>query len=215
VYELVDLENEPKLFSSERMVFADGREVPEWQFGDWDCDALLLMQDSAPCNAIQERVGRHPDPFSQRNFMEEPRAGGSATNRELVRFARRLSCRKLAGNVLIGILKPERYQRPIGDLLACAWIREYCLGVIRWVLDANQTPNLKFVGQALGLPEATSAALDAERGSTVQAGRLLVSYVWHPQPQAWARVGRAVAEEAWRRMARESEIPFTESGRVG
>src|SRR2546422_655570 len=73
VYELVA--NETKLFGTERMVDSTGREVPEWAFGDWNCDMLLIMQDAAAVDGIAARVGKHPDPFSARNFWDEPSAG--------------------------------------------------------------------------------------------------------------------------------------------
>ena len=228
VYELPGLENEPKLFSSESMVFADGREAPEWPFGDWDCDALLVMQDAAPWDAIQHRVEQQPephrDPFSQRNFVEEPTAGGAQTNQYLVRFARHLRCRKLAGNAMIGILKPPgEYSTRKTDvlLMECPWIRGHCIDVIRWVLDAKRTPYLKLVAclgkpaldvvcEAVGVPGAMKSSLATERGRAEKVGRLHVAHTWHPRPTAWrTRVPEGVVEDTWRRMARESGIPFS------
>jgi len=108
IYELPGLENERKLFGTERMVDCDGNEVKEWRFGDWNCDLLLLMQDAAPVDDILARVqAPHPDPISARNFWEEPNGGGARTNRNLHSLARGIEYRKLVGSALIGILKPS------------------------------------------------------------------------------------------------------------
>lgn len=229
VYEIRGLESESKLFGSERMVDRHGRNVVgckyndavvTWQFGDWDCEALFLMQDAAPWDKIAERVGHHPDPFSARNFIEEPRAGGAATNRELVRFSAPLRCRKLAGSALIGVLRPgSNYSGPIPDLLQCDWVRHHCADVLRWVTHESQTPNLRvvaclgipaldFITRALRISAKDRGALEESRGRTVPYGRFRVAYLWHPQPQAWSSVGRAVAEAAWSRMASEADIPY-------
>lgn len=225
VYELPGLEDEAKLFSSERMVFSRGQEVLNFPHRgnviDWDCDALFLMQDAAPWDAIQERVVQHhPDPFSQRNFIEEPRAGGAQTNRGLHDLARHLRCRKLAGNAMIGILKPpgEYSTRDIDVcLMACPWIRGHCTRVLRWVIEEAQTPNLRllaclgdaafeFLSEALLVSKEVKRELAAERGSTATVGRVRLSYLWHPSRAPHGGMQRA--EAAWRRMAHESGIPF-------
>jgi hypothetical protein len=229
VYEIRGLESERKLFGSERMVDSQGRDVVgrqykgadvTWEFGDWDCEAFLVMQDAAPWDKIAERVGHHPDPFSARNFIDEPRAGGAASNRELVRFSAPLRCRKLAGSALIGVLRPgNNYSGPIPDLLQCDWVRKHCADVLHWVTHESQTPNLRvvaclgvaaldFITQSLHICPQDKAALENNRGCTVRSGRFRISYLWHPQPQAWSSVGRSTAEAAWRRMAAEAGIPY-------
>lgn len=229
VYEISGLQHETKLFGSERMVDSHGHEVigqaykhatVSWEFGDWDCDLLVVMQDAAPWNKIAERVGNHPDPFSARNFIDEPSAGGAATNRELQRFTSPLKCRKLAGSALIGVLrKGIEYSEPIPDLLDCDWINGYCTNVLRWVINRSTTPNLKtiaclgrtafdFISQVLAISSSDKTTLEQTRGSTIQRDRFRVSYLWHPQPQAWSKVGRESVERAWRQMALESGIPY-------
>lgn len=229
VYEIKGLEDERKLFGSERMVDRSGSEVSQhpykgtvvsWDFGDWNCDAFFVMQDAAPWDKIAERVDVHPDPFSARNFIEEPRAGGAATNRELQRFAAPLRCRKLAGSALIGVLRPgAKYSGPVPDLLTCDFVRDHCAGVLNWVCRESVTPNLKvvaclgnaaldFVVDAFAVSRADRRKLETNRGATVQMGRLLIANLWHPQPQAWSGVGRVEVESAWKRMALEAGIPY-------
>lgn len=217
------------MFGSERMIDRSGKNVIRqpyngavisWEFGDWDCDAFFVMQDAAPWDKIAERVGKHPDPFSARNFIEEPGAGGAATNRELVRFSTPLRCRKLAGSALVGVLRPgSSYSGRVPDLLQCDWTRKYCADVLRWVTDERNTPNLKliaclgipafdFISQALNIAPGERIALEQNRGSTIRCGRFRVAYLWHPQPQAWSKVGRPTVEAAWKRMAAEANIPY-------
>ncbi len=220
VYELPGLEGEQKMFASERMVDRKGREVLDWQFGDWDCDVLLLMQDAAPWTAIAERVGVHPDPFSARNFREEPQAGGAATNRELLRFSKPLDCRKLPGSALIGLLKPGTgYSGSIEGLTRCNHNSRHISAALRWVLDPATTPNLRLlvclgkpafarVAEILKIERTVLERLDRERGSIARHGRIAVSYLWHPQPQAWSAVGREAVIASWQRMAQEVGISW-------
>jgi hypothetical protein len=156
--------------------YSRGDRLYDWRFGDWDCDVLFLMQDAAPCDKIAERVGRHPDPFSARNFVEEPRVGGAQTNRNLHDFASRLNCRKLAGSAFIAILKPgEDYSGPVEALGRCPCVRGYRLNVLRWTLEKEQTPNLRavvclgapaleFISEALALEGRALTRLSRQRG---------------------------------------------------
>jgi len=222
VYELGGLTAESKLYGSERMVDHLGREFPTWQLGDWDWDALLLMQDAAPHDPIAARIGKHPDPFSARNFIEEPRAGGAQTNRNLHELAGHLECRKLAGSVFAGVLKPGTdYSGSVGKLLNCPHIRTYCLNVLRWVLneDGRSTPRticclgehaFEVVCELLDISVCERARLNRVRGSITQVGRFNIAYLWHPsrwpRSRYWPPGGRVVAEAAWRRMADETGI---------
>ena len=161
-------------------------------------------------------------PHPRFNFIEEPQAGGAATNRELHTLARHLRCRKLAGSALVGILKPPgRYSTRKVDrrLMACPWIRNYCTRVLRWVIEKEQTRYLKvvaclgnaafsFVCEALNLSMEARHRLAMEKGSTARAGRVLVSHLWHPSRSPEG--GRSRAALAWRRMADESGIRFVE-----
>jgi|GEM_PF-1921073 len=222
VYELPGLERESKLFGSERMVDSLGREVAEWRLGDWDWDVLLLMQDAAPHDEISARVGDHPDPFSARNFFEEPQGGGAQTNRNLHELASHLDCRKLAGSALAGVLKPgSDYSEPVDELLTCPYVRAYCLDVLRWVLDEDGRtmprticclggPAFELVCELLTISENVQARLRRDRGSITRVGRFNVAFLWHPSrwpsSRYWPPGGRVVATEAWHRMATESGL---------
>ncbi|GMV24144.1 MAG: hypothetical protein AMXMBFR58_01750 [Phycisphaerae bacterium] len=222
VYELAGLAAEPKLYGSERMVDRLGREVPQWQLGDWDWDVLLLMQDAAPHDHIAARIGKHPDPFSARNFIEEPRAGGAPTNRNLLELTSHLGCRKLAGSAFAGILKPGAdYSGPVDGLLRCPHIRAYCLEVLRCVLNEDGTttsrticclggPAFELVSELLNISAMEQERLGRERGSIARVGRFNVAYLWHPSrwpdPRYWPPGGRVVAEAGWRRMADEAGL---------
>jgi len=198
IYELPGLTNESKLFGTERMVDFAGNEVPEWAFGDWNCEMLLLMQDAAAVDGIAARLGKHPDPFSARNFWDEPSAGGAATNRNLYNLARNIQCRKLVGSALIGILKPgSNYSGPIRQ---CAYVRDHCLRTLAWTMDAKQTPSLKTV-VCLGTKASDFVAVLINRG-LVDSSRFRVAYL--PHPSRYLRGGIPVAVAAWRRMATES-----------
>jgi hypothetical protein len=216
VYELAGLASEGKMFGSERMVDRAGREVPTWQFGDWDWDVFFLMQDAAPHDKIAERIGKHPDPFSARNFFEEPRAGGAQTNRNLHELANHLDCRKLAGSAFVGVLKPgEDYSGPVDNLFDCPWIRGHCRDAIGWVFEEAQAsrqrticclggPAFELVAEILAIGDAEKSRLGRERGSTAAIGRFRVSSLWHPS--RWPPGGRQVAHAAWKRMATESGL---------
>jgi hypothetical protein len=198
VYELPGLQNERKLFGTERMVDFAGREVREWAFGDWDCDMLLLMQDAAAVDGIAARVGKHPDPFSARNFWDEPSAGGAATNRNLYNLAHNIQCRKLVGSALIGILKPgSNYSGPIRE---CQYVRNHCLRALAWAMEPKQTPNLKTV-VCLGT-KASDFVSDLIGRGLVDASRFRVTHLQHPS--RYPAGGIPVATAAWRRMATES-----------
>jgi hypothetical protein len=235
VYELEGLSGETKLFGSERMSDRIGQEVlnlqhrgrhVDWRFGDWDAEILLLMQDAAPHDGIRDRVGTHPDPFSARNFIEEPRAGGAQTNRNLHELASHLACRKLAGSAFAGILKgKDDYSGSVEKLEECPWVRGYCIRVLRWVLDRKTTKHLKvvvclgvtaadFVSEALAIDESEAELLRRERGGAIRAGHLLVSHLWHPSRwpngRYWPPGGRKAAEAGWRRMAQACGLPWDE-----
>jgi hypothetical protein len=196
VYELVT--NESKLFGTERMVDASGREISQWAFGDWNCEMLLLMQDAAAVDGIAARVGKHPDPFSARNFWDEPSAGGAATNRNLYNLAANIQCRKLVGSALIGILKPgANYSGPIRE---CSYVRDHCLHTLAWAMEAKQTPNLRTV-VCLGT-KASDFVSDLINRGLVDASRFRVAQL--PHPSRYPAGGIPVATAAWRRMATES-----------
>src|SRR5690348_2505460 len=199
VYQLPGLEREQKLFGTERMVYSDDTEVGRWTFGDWDCDLLLLMQDAAAVGGIEERIkDRHPDPFSARNFLEEPRAGGATTNRNLSNLANPIVCRKLAGSALIGILKGgSDYSSSIPD---CRYVREHCLRVLAWVLDPQQTPNLKSVA-CLGV-KAFRFFEVLKASKLIDCNRFRVTHLRHPR--SWPSSGKAGAIADWSKMAAES-----------
>lgn len=199
VYELTGLHNERKLFATERMVDSNGEEVKEWAFGDWDCDMLLLMQDTAPVDAIAARVGKHPDPFSARNFWNEPSAGGACTNRNLYNLAHRIQCRKLVGSALIGILKPGlNYSGPIRE---CRYVQDHCLRTLSWVLDPKQTPNLKTV--VCLSRKADDFVSDIQQRGMVNFSRLRIERL--PHPSRYSLYGsKQAAENAWIHMATQS-----------
>jgi hypothetical protein len=203
--------------------YSRGDRLYDWRFGDWDCDVLFLMQDAAPCDKIAERVGRHPDPFSARNFVEEPRVGGAQTNRNLHDFASRLNCRKLAGSAFIAILKPgEDYSGPVEALGRCPCVRGYRLNVLRWTLEKEQTPNLRavvclgapaleFISEALALEGRALTRLSRQRGGalykrSIAALRFPICgiRVAGPIPDAGHRVGEMLRKPVgggWRRSA--------------
>ena len=80
VYELIP--DETKLFGTEALVDEGGIEESTWKYGDWDADLLLLAQDAANANKIEQRIeAEHPDPFCAldwRGFSD-----GMETNRNL------------------------------------------------------------------------------------------------------------------------------------
>lgn len=198
VYELIGLEKERKLFGTERMVFSDGTESNGWAFGDWDCDMLLLMQDAAAVDGIAERIGKHPDPFSARNFIEEPRGKGATTNRNLYNLASTIDCRKLVGSALIGILKPgSDYTSRIAN---CPYVRNHCLHVLAWVLNPKQTPNLKSLA-CLG-QEASQSLSELQASELVDCNRFRMTELWHPR--YWPSGGKAQVTAAWGKMAAAS-----------
>ena len=198
VYELPGLEKERKLFGTERMVYSDGTEVTDWAFGDWDCDMLLLMQDAAAVDGIAERIGNHPDPFSARNFIEEPRGKGATTNRNLFNLATTIDCRKLVGSALIGVLKPgSDYSSRVAG---CPYVRDYCVRVLAWVLNPKQTPNLKSVA-CLG-DKASQFLWYLQTSNLVDWSRIRVTELWHPR--FWPSGGKAEVTAAWNKMAAAS-----------
>jgi len=200
IYELPGLTDESKLFGTECMVDATGREVSEWAFGDWNCDMLLLMQDAAAVDGISARIGKHPDPFSARNFWDEPSAGGAATNRNLYNLARNIQCRRLVGSALIGILKPGSDYS--GSIRECEYVRNHCLRTLAWAMDAKQTPNLRTV-VCLGT-KASDFVSDLLSRGLVDASRFRVAHL--PHPSRYPAGGIPVATAAWRRMATESGV---------
>lgn len=198
VYELPGLEDEQKLFATERMAYCDNREVEWWKYGDWNCDLLLLLQDTAPVDGIASWIGKHPDPFSATNFIEEPKGKGAATNRNLYNLSHGIECRKLVGSALIGILKPgSNYSGPIRE---CSYVRDHCLRVLAWVMNQEQTPNLRTV-LCLG-KTASSFVSDIQRRGLVDCDRFRVEQLRHPS--RYPRGGRPVVTAAWNRMATES-----------
>lgn len=227
IYELPGLAGESTLFGSERMTDADGNEILNrmisgvrynWELGDWDWDVFFLMQDAAPCDEISERIGTHPYPFSARNFIDEPRGGGAATNRNLHKLAQRIPCRKLAGSALIGLLKPGKdYSGKFRPLLGCPWIRDYCKTALEWVLSENDNrrpkavfclggPALDLIAEILSIDDATKMMLTRDRGSVTNIRNFTVSHLWHPS--RWPPGGRRHAYECWKRAVLGSGLPW-------
>jgi hypothetical protein len=197
IYELPGLQNERKLFATERMTDRNGREVEWWRLGDWNCDLLLLLQDTAPVDGIRAWVGKHSDPFSATNFVEEPSAGGARTNRNLYELSHSIECRKLVGSALIGILKPgSSYSGPIRE---CQYVRDHCLRVLAWVMNRTQTPNLRAI-VCLG-KTATDFISHIQRRDLVDCSRFRVAHL--PHPSRYPPGGKPVATAAWNRMAIE------------
>jgi hypothetical protein len=197
VYELPGLEDERKLFATERMVDCYGHEDKEWEFGDWDCDMLLLLQDAASVEGMEKYIGNHPDPFSATNFKEQTKDGARTTD-NFYKLAHGICCRKLAGSARIGILKPG--QKYSGRILECQYVQGYCLGVLAWVMHREQTPNLRAV-VCLGTKSFDYISKIKRRGM-VDCGRFWAVKLTHPaswNPPGYSRE----ATTAWNRMASE------------
>ena len=104
IYEYDDrFKDEQKLFGTETL------------FGDWDAEVLFLAQDFGPTKLIDDRIARgERNPFRHTCWIHDkrpntkghpvPRDGGP-TNRTLYRLAQNITCKKLYGSCLIGLMR--------------------------------------------------------------------------------------------------------------
>lgn len=185
VYELVP--SETKLFGTETLVDARGVAEPTWRYGDWDADLLLLAQDAANSEKIEQRITEgHPDPFCAldwRDFND-----GLETNRNLHWLAQQIGCRKLYGSAYLGLLKSGKR----GDAVPSSpEVKTHLRRTLAWVLERNQTPNLRTIAclgteardiitQVLNLDRAEAAALRQGVGSSIRTERFYVVHLMHP-----------------------------------
>jgi hypothetical protein len=185
VYEL--LPRETKLFGTESLLDQRGIAEPTWRYGDWDADLLLLAQDAANSETIEQRIADgHPDPFCALDWREF--SDGMETNRNLHWLAQQLQCRKLYGSAYLGLLKSGSR----GDAVPNGPdIKPHVRRTLAWALDPKQTRNLRAIAclgteardlliQVLGLDRAKAAALRQGVGSSIRTDQFYVIHLMHP-----------------------------------
>jgi hypothetical protein len=183
-------------------------------YGDWAAELLILAQDAGPADEFERlRDAGHERPFAHREFRPgfpryDPGAGrgGAGTNATIHALAERVACRKLYGSAMIGLCRPgDSYH---GTLPSPTLVREHCVRVLRWIVDPQQTPNLRAV-ICLG-----NLAQDFMRRAVrygASHGRVPTLFAT-PHPAAHAQAGKErLVLPAWREMARTMGWAWRES----
>lgn len=214
VYELLPAET--KLFGTEALVDQRGIAEPTWQYGDWEADLLLLAQDAANSEKIEQRIAaRHPDPFCAldwRGFSD-----GMETNRNLHWLAQQIGCRKLYGSAYLGLLKSGKR----GDAVpGTPEVKAHMRQTMTWVLEPKQTPNLRAIAclgteardliiQVLKLDRAKAAALRQGVGSSIRTERFYVVHLMHPGRRNMGKGGCGpTAWLNWQKVAVDCGFPI-------